>query len=71
MKLLVMLAEELNCTYLSDLRFLSQPNALLHRAVADIPLACFSEKEWLDAAHYLCGTKCENAEAARDTLLQF
>ena len=70
MGLLDILAERMNCTYLSDLRFLPQPNAILRRAVADMSLDDFSEYEWKDAAEYLCGVKCVSAKEARDTILK-
>ena len=60
MGLLDILAERMNCTYLSDLRFLPQPNAALRQAIASMPLDDFSEYEWKDAAEYLCGIKCLN-----------
>ena len=69
MGLLDILAERMNCTYLSDLRFLPQPNATLRRAVADMSLDDFSEYEWKDAAEYLCGVKCVSAKEARDTIM--
>ena len=69
MGLLDILAERMNCTYLSDLRFLSQPNAALRQAVADISLDDFSEYEWKDAAEYLCGVNCVIAKEARDTIM--
>ena len=69
MGLLDILAERMNCTYLSDLRFLSHPNAALRQAVADISLDDFSEYEWKDAAEYLCGVKCVSAKEARDTIM--
>ena len=69
MGLLDILAERMNCTYLSDLRFLPQPNATLRRAVADMSLDDFSEYEWKDAAEYLCGVKCVIAKEARDTIM--
>lgn len=70
MGLLDILAEKMNCTYLSDLRFLPQPNAALRQAVASMPLNGFSEYEWKDAAEYLCGVKCVSAEDARNTILK-
>ena len=69
MGLLDILAERMNCTYLSDLRFLPQPNAALRQAIASMPLDDFSEYEWKDAAEYLCGVKCVNVKDARDTIL--
>lgn len=71
MGLLDILAEKTNCTYLSDLRYLTRPNATLQRAVAEIQLDSFSAHEWLDAADYLCGVKCQSAEDARKAVLFF
>ena len=70
MGLLDILAEKMNCTYLSDLWFLPQPNAALRQAVASLPLDDFSEYEWKDAAEYLCGVNCASAEDARNTILE-
>lgn len=64
------LAEKMNCTYLSDLRFLPQPNAALRQSVASMPLDDFSEYEWKDAAEYLCGVNCVSAKEARDMILK-
>ena len=70
MGLLDILAEKMNCTYLSDLRFLPRPNAALRQAVSRLPLDDFSEYEWKDAAEYLCGVKCASAEDTRNTILE-
>ena len=69
MGLLDILAERMNCTYLSDLRFLPRPNAALRQAVASVPLDDFPEYEWNDAAEYLCGVKGVGAEIARNTII--
>ena len=53
MGLLDILAGKMNCTYLSDLRFLPRPNEALRQAVSSMPLDDFSEYEWKDAAEYL------------------
>lgn len=71
MGLLDILAERMDCTYLSDLRFLPRPNAALQQAVASMPLDSYSAHEWLDAADYLCGAKCQNAEEARKAVRSF
>ena len=70
MGLLDILAEKMNCAYLSDLRFLQQPNATLKQIVASMPLDDFSEYEWKDAAEYLCGVSCASAKEARETILE-
>ena len=70
MGLLDMLAERMNCTYLSALRFLPRPNAALRQAVASMPIDNFPEYEWKDATEYLCGVKCASAENARNTILE-
>lgn len=70
MGLLDILDERMNCTYLSDLRFLPQPNAVLRQVVASIPLDNFSEHEWKDAAEYLCGIKCISGEESRAIILK-
>jgi len=71
MGLLDILAERMDCTYLSVLRFLPRPNAVLRQAVESMPLDNFSEYEWKDAAEYLCGAKCQSAEDARNAVLLF
>ena len=70
MGLLDILAERMNCTYLSDLRFLPWPNAALRQAVSRMPLDNFSEYEWKDAAEYLCGVNCVSAEEAKNAILR-
>ena len=70
MGLLDILAEKMNCTYLSDLHFLPRPNEALRQAVVSMPLDDFTEYEWKDAAEYLCGIKCVNAKEARNTILK-
>ena len=71
MGLLDILAEKMNCTYLSDLRFLPWPNATLRQTLASMSLDDFSEYEWKDAAEYLCGGKYQSAEDARKAVLSF
>ena len=71
MGLLDILAERMNCIYLSDLRFLPRPNAMLRQAVASMLLDDFSEFEWIDAVEYLCGLKCQSTEDARNAVLLF
>ena len=70
MGLLDILAVRMDCTYLSDLRFLSRPNTMLRQAVESMPLDDFSEYEWKDAAEYLCGVKCLSGEESRDIILK-
>lgn len=70
MGLIDILAEKMNCTYLSDLRFLPRPNEELRQAVAIIPVNDFSEYEWIDAAEYLCGVKCVSVKEARNMILE-
>lgn len=70
MGLLDLLAERMNCTYLSDLHCLPRPDAALRRAVADLTPADFSPAEWIDAAEYLCGAVCAGAEEARTAILE-
>lgn len=70
MGFLDILAEKMNCTYLSELRFLLRPNAVLRQAVASMPLDDFSEYELKDAAEYLYGVKCASGKEARDMILK-
>lgn len=69
MELLDTLALKMGCEYLSDLRYLSRPNDALRRTVEDIPLDGFAEREWIDAAVYICNENCPNAASARIALL--
>ena len=71
MELLEILALKMGCEYLSDLRRIPRPNNALRSAAAQLPLDAFPAREWLDAADYLCGAKCLNAEDARNTILLF
>ena len=71
MELLELLALKMGCEYLSDLRRISRPNTALQSAAAQLPLAAFPAREWLDAADYLCGASCQSAEDARNAVLSF
>lgn len=71
MELLDTLALKMGCEYLSDLRRIARPSAALRRAAADMPLDSFPAREWLDAADYLCGAKCQSAQDARNAVLSF
>ena len=68
MELLELLARQKHCNYISDLRFL--PKSSLHfPQLRDIALAAFSEREWIDAAWYVCGQITHSAEQARSCLI--
>ena len=71
MELLEVLKIQMDCDYISDLPRLRRPNTRLRRAVGGLSLAAFPAREWLDAADYLCGMKCQSATDARNTLLSF
>ena len=71
MELLEILALKMSCEYLSDLRRIARPNTALRSAVSQLPLSAFPAREWLDAAEYLCGAKCQSAEDARKAVLSF
>lgn len=71
MELLEILALKMGCEYLSDLRRIPRPNDALRSAAAQLPLEAFPAREWLDAAEYLCGVKCQSAEDARNAVLSF
>ena len=64
--LLDYLAYQMGCVMLSDLRIFPQSE----RIAAAIPLDACSEREWLDAAHYLTGQNCSSATEARDSLIR-
>lgn len=63
-ELLDLLAAELRCEYLSDLRRLPHGNTGLRRFVAETPLASRIPREWIAAAEYLCGGKYPGAAEA-------
>lgn len=71
MDLLETLATRMGCEYLGELRLLSRPNTKLRHIVANMPLTAFSDKEWLGAADYLCGVKCQCAKDAREAMMIF
>ena len=70
MGLVDILAERMNCAYLSDLCFLPRPSEALRQAVDSMPLDDFSEYELKDAAEYLYGVKCASGKEARDMILK-
>ena len=70
MGLVDILAERMNCAYLSDLCFLPRPNEALRQAVDSMPLDDFSEYEGKDAAEYLCGNNCASTEEAVGKILE-
>lgn len=67
--MLDLLAEKMNCIYLSDLRFLPRHGAMLRRIVEDLLFDDFSEYEWIDAAEYRCSVKCMSVKDALDAVL--
>lgn len=68
MELLELLAQQKHCNYISDLRFL--PKTSLHfPQLQDIALAAFSEREWVEAAWYVCGKITNSAEQAKACLI--
>ena len=69
MGLLDILAEKMNCHYLSDLRYFEQPNAELRCIVANFSLEDFPEAEWISTVEYLCNVCCASGEDARTTIL--
>lgn len=71
MELLELLALEMGCNYISDLRRIPRPNDALRRTAAQLPLDAFPVREWLDAAEYLCGARCQSADDARNAVLSF
>ena len=70
--LLEYLAQKSGCTYLSDLRYLSQWEQFrLSREIARIPAAAFSLSIWNDALDYLTSLPPEPcASDAREALIQ-
>lgn len=68
MELLERLAQQKNCTYISDLRFL--PKSERHfPQLSDVDITDYSDWEWKDAAWYVLHRRCRNGEQARKLLL--
>lgn len=68
MELLELLAQQKHCSYISDLRFL--PKSSLHfPQLLDIDLAVFSEREWVEAAWYVCRKVTHSAAQAKACLV--
>ncbi len=73
LSLLDVLAQRMNCTYLSDLRFLSVcRRGQLARKIENIPVEAASVSEWNDALRYLTGRTPapeQTAEESRNRLI--
>ena len=70
--LLDILAGEVRCEFLSDLRYLSAPDRRrLARKVRETPAGAVSLREWNDALDYLAGAPPERApEEAKGRLAE-
>lgn len=72
MSLLDMMAAQMGCEYLSDLRYLdSGQRAQLARKLKKLPTQIAGLRDWNDALEYLTGDAHSKAEArqARDALI--
>lgn len=68
MELLERLAQQKNCTCISDLRFL--PKSDRHFPVLkEVEITAYSEWEWIDAAWYILHRRCRNSGQARRLLI--
>lgn len=68
--LLDVLAEQLSCSYLSDLKSPMERPAIA-QALLSISAESYSLAQWNEALAYLCGiAPCSDAETAREQLLQ-
>lgn len=68
MELLEWLAQQKNCTYISDLRFL--PKADRHfPQLKGLNITAYSDWEWKEAAWYVLHRRCRSAEQARKRLI--
>lgn len=68
MELLERLAQQKNCTYISDLRFLPKSDRHFPQ-LSDVDITDYSDWEWKDAAWYVLHRRCRNGEQARKLLL--
>lgn len=68
MELLELLAQQKQCNYISDLRFL--PKIHLHfPLLKSVDLSTYPEDEWKEAAWYLLHRRCRSGEQARRLLI--
>lgn len=68
MELLERLAQQKNCTYISDLRFLPKSDRHFPQ-LKEVDITAYSEQEWKEAAWYVLCRKCRNGGQARRLLI--
>ena len=68
MELLELLAQQKQCNYISDLRFLPKSH-LYFPLLKSVDLSTYPEKEWKEAAWYLLHRRCRSGEQARRLLI--
>ena len=67
MELLERLAQQKNCTYISDPRFLPKSGRHFPQ-IKEVDITTYSDREWIDAAWYILHRRCRNGEQARKLL---
>ena len=67
MELLEWLAQQKNCTYISDLRFLPKSDRHFPR-LKEVNITAYSDREWKEAAWYILHRRCRHGEQARKLL---
>ncbi|MBM6884325.1 hypothetical protein [Pseudoflavonifractor phocaeensis] len=68
MELLERLAQQKNCAYISDLRFLPKSDRHFPQ-LKEVDITAYSDWEWKDAAWYILHRRCRNGEQARKLLI--
>ena len=68
MELLEWLAQQKNCTYISDLRFLPKSDRHFPQ-LKEVNTTAYSDREWKEAAWYILHRRCRNGEQAKKLLI--
>ena len=68
MELLEWLAQQKNCTYISDLRFLPKSDRHFPQ-LKEVDISAYSDREWIEAAWYVLNRRCRNSMQARRLLI--
>ena len=68
MELLELLAQQKQCNYISDLRFLPKSDRHFSE-LKEVDITAYSDREWKEAAWYILHRRCRNGEQARKLLI--
>ena len=68
MKLVELLAEQKNCTYISDLKFLPKSDRHFPQ-LKEVDITAYSDWEWKEAALYILHRRCRSSAQARRLLI--